>query len=77
MIEHDEAESGVATPDPVGVSHALHGPPDVTEVLALFDRRYREVRGEDPPDRNWKKPWDSVRRSPAGILAPSASIPWP
>jgi hypothetical protein len=49
LIEHGEAEPAAATPDSVGVSHALHGPSDVTEVLALFDRRYREVRGEDSP----------------------------
>ena len=49
LIEHGEAEPTDATPDSVGVSHGLHGPSDVTEVLALFDRRYREVRGEDPP----------------------------
>jgi hypothetical protein len=49
LIEHGEAEPAVATPDSVGVSHALRGPSDVTEVLALFDRRYREVRGDHPP----------------------------
>ncbi len=49
LIEHGEAEPAVATPESVGVSHALRGPSDVTEVLTLFDRRYREVRGEDPP----------------------------
>jgi hypothetical protein len=49
LIEEGEAEPALATPDSVGVSHALHGPSDITEVLALFDRRYREVRGEDPP----------------------------
>jgi Family of unknown function (DUF5519) len=49
LIEHGEAEPADATPDSVGVSHGLHGPSDVTEVLALFDRRYREIRGEDPP----------------------------
>ena len=52
LIEHGEAEPAVATPDSVGVSHALRGPSDVTEVLALFDRRYREVRGDDPPYRS-------------------------
>jgi hypothetical protein len=31
------------------VSHGIHGPSDVTAVLALFDRRYREIRGDDPP----------------------------
>jgi hypothetical protein len=49
LIEHGEAEPAVATPDSVGVSHDVRGPSDITEVLALFDRRYREVRGEDPP----------------------------
>jgi hypothetical protein len=49
LIEHGEAEPADATAESVGVSHELHGPSDVTEVLALFDRRYREVRGEDPP----------------------------
>ena len=49
LIEHGEAEPADATPDSVGVSHELHGPSDITEVLELFDRRYREVRGEDPP----------------------------
>lgn len=49
LIEHGEAEPADATPDSVGVSHGLHGPSDVTEVLSLFDRRYREIRGEDPP----------------------------
>jgi hypothetical protein len=49
LIERGEAEPAVATPDSVGVSHPLHGPSDVTEVLSLFDRRYREVRGDEPP----------------------------
>ena len=49
LIEHGEGEPAEATPDSVGVSHDLRGPSDVTEVLELFDRRYREVRGEDPP----------------------------
>ncbi|MGZ4167037.1 MAG: hypothetical protein ACXVRN_03945 [Solirubrobacteraceae bacterium] len=49
LIEHGQAEPALATPDSVGVSHALHGPSDVTKVVALFDRRYREVRGEDAP----------------------------
>jgi hypothetical protein len=48
--EHDELiEEGEAEPDPDsgGVSHDVHGPSDVTAVLELFDRRYRDVRGED------------------------------
>jgi hypothetical protein len=49
LIEHGEASPADATPDSSGVSHALRGPSDVTEVLQLFDRRYRDVRGEDEP----------------------------
>jgi hypothetical protein len=49
-IERDEEiEHGDAEPDPYGVSHDIHGPSDVTAVLDLFDRRYRDVRGEDDP----------------------------
>jgi hypothetical protein len=29
--------------------HRIAGPSDVTAVLALFDRRYRELRGDAPP----------------------------
>jgi len=49
LIEHGEAEPAELTPESTGVSHGLHGPSDVTEVLELFDRRYRDVRGEDDP----------------------------
>jgi hypothetical protein len=31
------------------VTHDLRGPADVTAALELFDRRYRDVRGEDDP----------------------------
>jgi hypothetical protein len=49
-IERDEeVEHGDASPDPLGVSHDIHGPSDVTAVLDLFDRRYRDVRGDDDP----------------------------
>jgi hypothetical protein len=49
-IERDEEiEHGDAEADPYGVSHDIHGPSDVTAVLDLFDRRYRDVRGEDDP----------------------------
>jgi len=34
---------------PEGVSHGIHGPADITAVLELFDRRYRDLRGEDDP----------------------------
>jgi hypothetical protein len=49
LIEHGDAEPATATPESSGVSHELRGPSDITEVLELFDRRYREVRGDDPP----------------------------
>jgi Family of unknown function (DUF5519) len=49
LIEHGDAEPAEETPDSAGVSHSIHGPADITEVLALFDRRYRDVRGEDEP----------------------------
>jgi hypothetical protein len=29
------------------VSHVVEGPSDVTAVLELFDRRYRDLRGDD------------------------------
>ncbi len=49
LVEHGDAEPAVATPGSHGVSHDVHGPADVTSVLELFDRRYRDVRGEDDP----------------------------
>jgi Family of unknown function (DUF5519) len=49
LIERGEAEPDLVAPDSAGVSHDLHGPADVTEVLELFDRRYRDVRGEGDP----------------------------
>ncbi len=49
LIEHGDAEPAVTTPESSGVSRSLHGPSDVTSVLELFDRRYRDVRGEDDP----------------------------
>ena len=49
LIEDGEAEPADVTPESSGVSHGIHGPADITEVLELFDRRYREVRGEDEP----------------------------
>jgi hypothetical protein len=49
LIERGDAEPADATPDSTGVSHSLRGPADVTAVLELFDRRYRDVRGEDEP----------------------------
>ncbi len=49
LIEHGDAEPDEAEPDSAGVSHAILGPSDVTAVLELFDRRYRELRGDDGP----------------------------
>jgi hypothetical protein len=49
LIEHGDAEPADLTADSSGVSHSLRGPSDVTAVLELFDRRYRDVRGEDEP----------------------------
>ncbi len=49
LIEHGDAGPADSTPDSSGVSHAVHGPGDVTSVLELFDRRYRELRGDDEP----------------------------
>jgi len=46
LIEHGEAEPGDPDEDAPGVSHDVRGPSDLTEVLELFDRRYREARGE-------------------------------
>jgi luciferase-like monooxygenase len=47
LIEHGDAEPSDSMPE--GVSHGVHGPSDVTAVLELFDRRYRNLRGEDDP----------------------------
>jgi hypothetical protein len=49
LIERGDAEQAETTLDSFGVSHDIHGPADVTAVLGLFDRRYRDVRGEDDP----------------------------
>src|ERR1700722_5916424 len=49
LIEHGDAEPAELTPDSTGVSHPIRGPSDITAVLELFDRRYRDVRGEDDP----------------------------
>jgi Family of unknown function (DUF5519) len=49
LIEEGDAEPAELSPDSSGVSHAVHGPSDVTAALELFDRRYRDLRGEDDP----------------------------
>ena len=50
LVEHGDASPSDSTPDPEVVSHNVEGPSDVTAVLELFDRRYREERGEEYPD---------------------------
>jgi hypothetical protein len=49
LVEHGDAEPADAAPDSDVVSHDVQGPSDVTAVLELFDRRYRDLRGEDDP----------------------------
>jgi hypothetical protein len=49
LIEHGDAEPDQPVGGHEAVSHAVEGPSDVTEVLGLFDSRYREIRGEDEP----------------------------
>jgi hypothetical protein len=47
LVEHGDAEPASDTPDSDAVSHTVRGPSDVSAVLELFDRRYRDLRGED------------------------------
>jgi Family of unknown function (DUF5519) len=49
LVEHGAAEPAEPVYDAEDVSHAVHGPGDITAVLELFDRRYRDLRGEDEP----------------------------
>jgi Family of unknown function (DUF5519) len=49
LIEHGDAGPADPAPGSDVVSHDVRGPSDVTAVLELFDRRYRELRGEDEP----------------------------
>jgi hypothetical protein len=49
LVEHGDAEPAQLTTGDAGVSHPIHGPSDVTAVLGLFDRRYRDVRGDEDP----------------------------
>jgi hypothetical protein len=51
LVEHGDAAPAVdSTPESERVTHSVEGPSDVTAVLELFDRRYREARGEEYPD---------------------------
>ena len=49
LVERGDAEPADSTPDSDAVRHDIEGPADVTAVLELFDRRYRDLRGEDVP----------------------------
>ena len=49
LVEEGEAEPAEPAYESENLSHDLRGPSDVTAVLELFDRRYRDVRGEDDP----------------------------
>jgi Family of unknown function (DUF5519) len=49
LVEHGDAEPAGDAPDSDAVGHTVHGPSDVSAVLELFDRRYRDLRGEDDP----------------------------
>jgi Family of unknown function (DUF5519) len=47
LVERGDAEATDSMPE--SVSHGVHGPADVSAVLGLFERRYRDLRGEDEP----------------------------
>ena len=49
ITEHGEALPATPAYEAENVSHDVHGPSDVSAVLELFDRRYRDLRGEDSP----------------------------
>lgn len=49
LIEAGEGEEAEPVQRGENISHALHGPSDIAAVLELFDRRYRDLRGEDDP----------------------------
>jgi hypothetical protein len=47
LVEHGDAEPVDPAPESRTVAHDVGGPSDVTAVLELFDRRYRDLRGDD------------------------------
>jgi hypothetical protein len=49
LVEHGDAEPAAPIRDAEDVSHSLRGPSDLSAALELFDRRYRELRGQDDP----------------------------
>jgi luciferase-like monooxygenase len=59
LVEHGEAEPVSASHHGENVSHDIGGPSDVTAVLELFGRRYRDLRGEDDPYSSKDAPGES------------------
>jgi Luciferase len=49
LVEHGSALPAEPAYEAEDAAHDVRGPSDVTAVLELFDRRYRDVRGEDDP----------------------------
>jgi hypothetical protein len=49
LFKHGDAEPSYPQGNAANVSHQVGGPADVAATLALFRRRYRDLRGEDDP----------------------------
>jgi Family of unknown function (DUF5519) len=49
LVEHGAAEPAAPLRDAENATHEVRGPSDITAVLELFERRYRDLRGEDEP----------------------------
>jgi hypothetical protein len=49
LVEHGDAEPTYPSHNAANVRHDVRGPADVEAVLALFRRRYSDLRGEDDP----------------------------
>jgi hypothetical protein len=49
LVEHGDGEPAEPAYESENLSHDVRGPSDVSAVLELFDRRYRDLRGEDDP----------------------------
>ena len=49
LVEHGDAAPAEPLLDAENATHDVRGPSDITAVLELFDRRFRDLRGEDEP----------------------------
>jgi hypothetical protein len=49
LVERGDAAPRDLAPESGWVTHSVDGPSDVTAGLELFDRRYRELRGDAEP----------------------------